>query len=355
MTRSWTLVASAVALAVLQACGGGGGGDDNGVPPASFPVLSANVYRGVANPGELVELTLDPAAKTYSLVVVSSQFGVSSTPYTGSYREVSGRLVDTVDSSITFIVANGQAYGNFKVTTGAGATLNIAMVGTNQIVTEIGDLAGFYSHVQLTASPTGSDAQANSGQMKIATGGSIRVCEAAGYSDTCKNLEGQDVIMQLVHVGNGRWNIKSGDFKLADFYPRRVDGITSFLIDYSFTDDTGPRVGMGVVVSDRDLVAGSFDGAYDCFSRGSTFGLTVSGASATGSDGSTYSFTYNRGGSMVDGQWRTFNAGALVEAAMSGVAAPRGRMVITPLSAKELAGSGVDIAGTVFTFACIRP
>jgi hypothetical protein len=159
--------------------------------------------------------------------------------------------------------------------------------------------------------------------MKIGSNGSVRVCEAQGYSDACKGPDGEDAIALLVHVGEGRWNIKAGGIKLADFYPRRNDGGTSFLIDYAFTDDTGPRVGTGIVASDRDLVSGAFDGIYDCFSRGRRVGLTVSGATAT-RGGTTYSFMYNRGGSLADDEWRSFNAGALIAAEASGVAHPGG-------------------------------
>lgn len=351
-----SLLASAVLLAALQGCGGGGGDGDGTQPPAGpFPIANPNVYSGVAHPGELVQLTLDPAAKTYSLTVVSSQFGVSSTPRSGSYREEAGRMIDTVDPTVTFIVANGQACGNFKVTTGSGATMNIAMVGTNQSTDKLTDLAGFYSFVQMTSAPDGSRAQAESGQMKIGADGKVRVCEAQGYFDACKNLDGGETIVQLVHLGDGRWNIKAGEFKLADFYPRPVDGVTSFLIDYAFTDDTGPRVGTGVVASDRDLVSGSFDGVYDCFSRGRRVTLTVSGVRATDSDGSTYNFSYNRGGSLADEQWRTFNAGALIAADVPGYSAPLNRMTVLPLSAKELVGSGIDSGGRAFSFACARP
>jgi hypothetical protein len=36
-------------------------------------------------------------------------------------------MIDTVDADVAFIVASGQAYGNFKVRTGSGTTLDIAM------------------------------------------------------------------------------------------------------------------------------------------------------------------------------------------------------------------------------------
>ncbi len=359
MKQGWKVTAVAVAVAVLQGCGGDGDGidgvDESAPEVTSFPTLDENVYRGVANPGELVKLTLDPVAKTYSLVVVESQFGVTSAPYTGSYREDAGTMVDTVDPEIAFMVANGQAYGNFKVRSDSGAVLEIAMVGTNQTTTQVTDLAGFYSFVQLTAAPDGSGAQPESGQMKIGADGSVRVCEAQGYVDGCKSIDGGDIVLQLVHVGDGRWNIKAGDFKLADFYPRRSEGVTSFLIDYAFTDDTGARVGTGMVASDRNLVPGALDGSYICFSRGNRVGLTVSGATASDSSGTTYSLTYNLGGSWVDGEWRTFNAGALLAGEVSGVAAPRGRMVAMPLSTKELVGSGIDTAGQAFAFACLKP
>jgi hypothetical protein len=219
----------------------------------------------------------------------------------------------------------------------------------------VADLAGFYNLAFVTSAPDGSGAEAESATMRIREDGSVRVCEGQSYADNCKTLEGDDLVLQLQNAGEGRWSLKSSDVNLADIYPRRVEGVTSFLIDFSFVEDTGaPQVGNGVVASRHEWASGSLDGVYDCFGR-QQLTLTVNGATASDSQGTNYTLTHNRGGDQLDEGWRTYDAVGMVNAEVVGSTSPRGRMAMLPLSSREFVASGIDKQGAVFQLACIRP
>ena len=351
LAKAWAAVAVSV---VLGACGGGGGNDSgngtgsgggNGgaVTPSTpeTPVTPGNpetpampqavTYLGVISFGDTLAVTLDaPVAGQVRIRFSDSAFGLAGAVIghyvkNGSVYTVSALEADSAEPTPAFVTALlGSVTASFTV---SGTTLTGEISGLPK---QLGDgklsgqvtassastpvppaeVAGTYTFLrgQSTYYTRSGNLQVQygmGGQMRVGADGTVRMCQAGPYSDTCNmGLAGTLALADQTRYP-GAYTLTLGGKVWGQVFPLRTNGVTSLYLDHLQLDTGGNRVtGTGVFRPAQTLTASQVAGQWVCRQPGVSYAavtgigiraaldgsmqqetLTISGAGAVTSAG----------------------------------------------------------------------
>jgi len=212
-------VLSLLTCAALTACGGG---NDPIAAPAPAPAPAPAVltplaggatYSGTLSFGDTVSLAVDGTAGTVTLKFLDSRFGLAgaiASAYTvqpdgswlaSAFTAVAGSGVPVGLTATQLAAVKLRLHRETDLITGTleklpnlkrsdGSLLQGQILASSRGAASLSALAGTYSFVRQS---TGYKADGSMsvptavayGQMKVATDGSVRVCDGAAYSDSC--------------------------------------------------------------------------------------------------------------------------------------------------------------------------
>lgn len=304
--------------AALSACGGGSDGGTPeapitpplvvtpAVPPAdSVAVASAavakeaglsviagasadeSVYDVAADIGDTWRITLDSARKTYTIRVLSTQFGLSDRSGTFA-ASTSGNLTTYTDPATDFSVIVDARTRLLSGTIKLGGMVS-TVSGTGYAVGDVAKLAGSYIFLgAMRNASNGGDRFNPKGSLKVAADGSAQLCNGGAFNaqGVCAavspRLEAENASLTLVKdAKNGLLVARQGGQDFGIVHVHAGDrGLALFIDRYSRNQENVMRVGT-IVAAKQQKIGTEINGSYACAAQGVSANIEVAGSTAT--------------------------------------------------------------------------
>ncbi|MDO8042638.1 hypothetical protein O3301_24210 [Janthinobacterium sp. SUN211] len=293
--------------AALSACGGGSNGGTPATPvtpPAVVtpPVVPADsvtvasvavareaglsviagasadesVYDVVADIGDTWRITFDSVKKTYTIRVLSTQFGLSdrSGTFTAS---TTGNLTTytATDFSVTVDARTRLLSGNIKL-----GNMISTVSGTGYAVGDVARLAGNYIFLGgMRNASNGGDRFNPKGSLRIAADGAAQLCNGGVFnaqgvcSPVSLLLDAENASLTLVKdAKNGLLVARQGSQDFGIVHVHAGDrGLALFIDRYSRNQENVLRVGT-IVAARQQKIGTEINGSYACAAQGGTTG-----------------------------------------------------------------------------------
>ncbi|SFC89741.1 hypothetical protein SAMN05216321_10836 [Cupriavidus sp. OV038] len=331
--KAWAALAVSVALGACGGDGGnnggnnggngaGSGGGNGGAGTPSMPETpstpgnpetpatpQAVTYLGVISFGDTLAVTLDaPAAGQVRIRFSDSAFGLAGAVIghyvkNGNVYTVSALEADSAEPPPAFVTALlGSVTASFTV---SGTTLTGEISGlpkqlgngklsgqvtASSVSTPVtaADLAGTYTFLrgQSTYYASSGNLQIQygmGGQMRVGADGTVRLCQAGTYSDTCSmGLAGTLALADQTRYP-GAYTLTLGGKVWGQVFPLKTNGVTALYLDHLQLDSAGNRMtGTGVFRPAQTLTASQVAGQWVCRQPGVSYaavtGLGISAA-----------------------------------------------------------------------------
>jgi hypothetical protein len=299
--------------AALSACGGG---SDGGTPEASVtppvvvtpvadPVTVASqavaaqaglaviaganedetVYDVAADIGDTWRITFDNAKKTFSIKVLSTQFGLSDRSGTFS-ATITGHLTTytATDFSVTVDARTRLMTGTVKL-----GSMSSNVSGSGYAATDVARLAGSYVFLgAMRNASNGGDRFNPKGSLKVAADGSAQLCNGGVFnaqgvcSAVSPQLEAENASLTLVKdAKNGLLVARQGGQDFGIVHVHAGDrGLALFIDRYSRNQQNVLRVGT-IVAARQQKIGTEIAGSYACTAPGISAKIVVAGSTAT--------------------------------------------------------------------------
>lgn len=318
LVKAWAALAVSVALGACggdggnnggngTGSGGSGGGNGGAVTPdtPSTPgtpetpaTPQAVTYLGVISFGDTLAVTLDaPAAGQVRIRFSDSAFGLSGAVIghyvkNGNVYTVSTLEADSAEPPPAFVTALlGAVTASFTV---SGTTLTGEITGlpkqlgdgklsgqvtASSVSTPVtaAELAGTYTFLrgQSTYYTSSGNLQVQygmGGQMRVGADGTVRMCQAGPYSDTCSMGYAGTLALADQTRYPGAYTLTLGGKVWGQVFPLRVNGVTSLYLDHLQLDTGGNRLtGTGVFRPAQTLTASQAAGQWACRQPGVSY------------------------------------------------------------------------------------
>ncbi len=319
-----TLLALAL-ISTLAACGGGGGSSSTAATTTAATATAtaagatlvtaasgSTAYQLVADIGDALRITFNPATNEYSATVDKTQFSFASHVGTFSSSTNGNFTTYLMGSDLYKLVVDNRTKsiaGNMQMSTTAGVTKTFTATGTGYQISDLSKLAGTYNFAYNTRNQfNGLDNDKGMGQLKISSDGATATLCTSGTvnaSNTCDavvagvtpelntlTLTISSGLITAFNAGTewGKLRVHPGDLGL------------SLIVDRYGVNGSGVlRVGALYAVKAQTLAAGSGDGTWSCNRLGvATSTATVSGTTLTntpvGGSAQNGTIQYNKAG-----------------------------------------------------------
>lgn len=307
----------AIATLTLAACGGGGGSStaaDSGTASSTTttttttadPVSTASAatasalalaavpagagqiaYDVAADIGDTWRITLDVPNNSFTVKVLSTQYGLSDR--SGSFTAATVGNVTTysgTDFSLRVDSRTQAASGNIKL-----GNRSASVLGSGYVAPELSRLAGTYLLAGTARNLSGGGSPALViGGLKLAADGTAQVCDGGSFdaAGACTAISGlpapATVALKFTRdAGTGVIQAMQGTQSFGVVHVHAGDRGAALVIDrFGPNDANVMRVGTFVAVKPATLSAGDTDGTYLCSQGGVLAGRVVAaGSSAT--------------------------------------------------------------------------
>ncbi len=295
--------------AALSACGGG---SDGGTPAAPVmppvvvtPVVSADsvavasaavakeaglaviagasadesVYDVAADIGDTWRITFDNAKKTFSIKVLSTQFGLSDRSGTFSATTTGNITTYTgTDLSLSVDARTRLLTGTVKL-----GGMNSSVSGSGYAATDVTRLAGSYIFLgAMRNASNGGDRFNPKGSLKVAADGSAQLCNGGVFnaqgacSAVSPQLEAENASLTLVRdAARGLIIARQGDQDFGIVHVHAGDrGLALFIDRYSRNQQNVLRVGT-IVAAKQQKIGTEIAGSYACAASGISANIVV--------------------------------------------------------------------------------
>lgn len=299
--------------AALSACGGGSDGGTPAAPvtppivvtPVADPVTVASqavaaqaglaviagasadesVYDVAADIGDTWRITFDNAKKTFSIKVLSTQFGLSDR--SGTFSAVTTGHLTTytgTDFSVTVDARTRLLTGTVKL-----GNMHSNVSGSGYAVTDVAKLAGNYIFLgAMRNASNGGDRFNPKGSLKVAADGSAQLCNGGVFnaqgvcSAVSPQLEAENASLTLVRdAARGLIIARQGDQDFGIVHVHAGDrGLALFIDRYSRNQQNVLRVGT-IVAAKQQKIGTEIAGSYACAAPGISAKIVVAGSTAT--------------------------------------------------------------------------
>lgn len=315
--------------ALLAACGGGGSSTaDNQTTDATTTKATATAtaagatlvtaasgstaYQLVADIGDSLTITFNPATGGYSAKVDKTQFTFGDGVGTFSSSNSGNFTTYTLGNDNYKLVVDNRTKaiaGNMTMTPTGGTAKAFTVTGTGYQISDLSKLAGTYNFVYNTRNQ--SNGQGNDkgmGQLKISSDGATATLCTSGTvnaSNTCDAVAAgvtPELNTLTLTISNGLITASNAGTEWGKLRVHTGDLGLSLIIDRYGVNGSGVlRVGALYAVKAQTLATGSGDGTWACNRLGvATNSFTVSGTALTNTPvgGSAQSGTiqYNQAG-----------------------------------------------------------
>jgi hypothetical protein len=299
--------------AALSACGGGSDGGTPEAPvtppvvvtPVADPVTVASqavaaqaglaviaganadetVYDVAADIGDTWRITFDNAKKTFSIKVLSTQFGLSDRSGTFS-ATITGHLTTytATDFSVTVDARTRLLTGTVKL-----GSMSSNVSGSGYAATDVARLAGSYVFLgAMRNASNGGDRFNPKGSLKVAADGSAQLCNGGVFnaqgvcSGVSPQLEAESASLTLVKdAQNGLLVARQGSQDFGIVHVHAGDrGLALFIDRYSRNQQNVLRVGT-IVAARQQKIGTEIAGSYACTAPGISAKIVVAGSTAT--------------------------------------------------------------------------
>lgn len=299
--------------AALSACGGGSDGGTPAAPvtppivvtPVADPVTVASqavaaqagltviaganadetVYDVAADIGDTWRITFDNVKKTFSIKVLSTQFGLSDR--SGTFSAVTTGHLTTytgTDFSVTVDARTRLLTGTVKL-----GNMHSNVSGSGYAVTDVAKLAGNYIFLgAMRNASNGGDRFNPKGSLKVAADGSAQLCNGGVFnaqgvcSAVSPQLEAENASLTLVRdAARGLIIARQGDQDFGIVHVHAGDrGLALFIDRYSRNQQNVLRVGT-IVAAKQQKIGTEIAGSYACAAPGISAKIVVAGSTAT--------------------------------------------------------------------------
>ena len=299
--------------AALSACGGGSDGSSPEAPvtppvvvtPVADPVTVASqavaaqaglaviagasadetVYDVAADIGDTWRITFDSAKKTFSIKVLSTQFGLVDR--SGTFSATTNGNITTytgTDLSLSVDARTRLLTGTVKL-----GSMNSNVSGSGYAVTDVARLAGSYVFLgAMRNASNGGDRFNPKGSLKVAADGSAQLCNGGVFnaqgacSAVSPQLEAENASLTLVRdAARGLIIARQGDQDFGIVHVHAGDrGLALFIDRYSRNQQNVLRVGT-IVAAKQQKIGTEIAGSYACAAPGISAKIVVAGSTAT--------------------------------------------------------------------------
>jgi hypothetical protein len=245
-----------------------------------------SVYDVAADIGDTWRITLDSARKSYSIRVLSTQFGLSDRSGTFS-ASTAGNLTTytATDFNVTVDARTRLLSGNIKL-----GNMASSVSGTGYAVGDVARLAGSYLFVGAMRNARGGGDRFNpKGSVKIAANGAAQLCNGGIFNaqGVCSSVPGlpQPESADLTLVRDAKTGLLIARQGGQDFGIVHVhagdQGLALFIDRYSLNQENVLRVGT-IVATKQQKIGTEINGSYACAEQGGTTGkIDIAGNVAT--------------------------------------------------------------------------
>ncbi|KKO64133.1 hypothetical protein VM94_01967 [Janthinobacterium sp. KBS0711] len=299
--------------AALSACGGGSDGGTPAAPvtppvvvtPVADPVTVASqavaaqaglaviaganadetVYDVAADIGDTWRITFDNAKKTFSIKVLSTQFGLSDRSGTFSATTTGNITTYTgTDLSLSVDARTRLLTGTVKL-----GGMNSSVSGSGYAATDVTRLAGSYIFLgAMRNASNGGDRFNPKGSLKVAADGSAQLCNGGVFnaqgvcSAISPQLEAENASLTLVRdAARGLIIARQGQQDFGIVHVHAGDrGLALFIDRYSRNQQNVLRVGT-IVAAKQQKIGAEIAGSYACAAPGISAKIVVAGSTAT--------------------------------------------------------------------------
>lgn len=305
--------------ATLSACGGGSDHDDAPVAPVTPPVVvtppvttpatdavsvasqavaaqaglsvlagaSADeaVYDVAADIGDTWRITFDNVKKTFSIKVLSTQFGL--TDRSGTFTSATSGSMTTytgADLNVSVDARTRLLTGNVKVGSKA-ATVS----GTGYAVSDVSKLAGSYVFLGTMRNASNGGSLFNpKGVLKVAADGTAQLCNGGSFnaqgvcSAVSPSLAAENASLTLAKNASGLVIARQGNQDFGVVHVHAGDrGLALFIDRYGVNQENVLRVGT-IVAAKQQKIGSELNGSYACAAGGGIGGkIDIAGSTAT--------------------------------------------------------------------------
>lgn len=303
--------------AALTACGGGSDNDTPAAPvtppvvvtPPVTPVTDAvtvasqavaaqagltviaganadeSVYDVAAEIGDTWRITFDNAKKTFSVKVLSTQFGLVDR--SGSYTAVTSGNITTytgTDLNLAVDARTRLLTGTIKL-----GTMSSNVSGTGYAATDVAKLAGNYIFLGAMRNASNGAFPFNpKGSLRVAADGSAQLCNGGVFNaqGACTavspQLEADNASLTLVRdAARGLIIARQGQQDFGIVHVHAGDrGLALFVDRYGRNQENVLRVGT-MVAAKQQKIGTEIAGSYACSAPGISAKIVVAGSTAT--------------------------------------------------------------------------
>ena len=243
------------------------------------------VYDVAADIGDTWRITFDHVKKTFSIKVLSTQFGL--TDRSGTFTSTTSGSVTTyagTDLNLSVDARTRLLTGNLKVG-GKASTIS----GTGYAVGDVAKLAGSYVFLGAMRNASNGGSRFNpKGTLKVAADGTAQLCNGGVFnaqgvcSAVSPALAAENASLTLTKNANGLVIARQGNLDFGVVHVHAGDRGLALLIDrYGVNQENVLRVGT-IVAARQQKIGSELNGSYACAAGGGIGGkIDVAGSIAT--------------------------------------------------------------------------